>query len=280
MRKVEFTKMQGIGNDFVVVNCLHDNLDSVDFSKLAVRVCDRDFGVGGDGLILVLPSQPADYRMQIFNSDGSEAEMCGNGVRCFAKYLHDRGMAAGLVNVETPAGIMRIELEAKEGRAEAATVNMGAPRLDAVDIPVSGFSGQVVLQPLEVDGQRFDITCVSTGNPHCVIFVDSAAAVLLEDIGPKIETHPAFPRKTNVEFVEVVSPDELIMRVWERAAGLTLACGTGACASVVAGVLAGKSDRCATVHLPGGDLLIDWREDGNVYMTGPAEEVFRGTFRI
>lgn len=280
MQEVEFVKMHGNGNDFVVVDCLGDKLADVDPAELAVRVCDRNFGVGGDGLIQVLPSQSADYRMQIFNSDGSEAEMCGNGVRCFAKYLHDRGMAARLVNVETPAGIMRIELEARNGRAEAATVNMGAPRLDAAEIPVSGFSGRVVLQPLQVDREQFDITCVSIGNPHCVIFVESAADVPLEDIGPSVEIDAAFPRKTNVEFVEVVASDELIMRVWERGAGVTLACGTGACASVVAGVLAAKCDRRATVHLPGGDLLIDWREDGNVYMTGPAVEVFSGKFAV
>jgi len=280
MQRVEFVKMHGNGNDFVVVNCLDGILEGADLRKFAVRVCDRNFGVGGDGLILVLPSESADYRMQIINSDGSEAEMCGNGIRCFAKYLYDRAMARQSVNVETPAGIMNVELQAKNGRAETATVNMGAPRLDAAEIPIMGFRGRVILQPLEVDGERFRITCVSMGNPHCVIFVESAADVPLEEIGPKIETHPAFPRKTNVEFVQVAAADELVMRVWERGAGVTLACGTGACASLVAGALAGKSGRRATVHLPGGGLLIDWRGDGSVYMTGPAAEVFNGTFCV
>ena len=276
MREIEFVKMHGNGNDFVVIDCLREALNGIDLSEFGGRVCNRNLGVGADMLILVLPSESADYRMRMINSDGSEAEMCGNGIRCFAKYLYDRRMADDSMSVETPAGVMTVEVQSKNGHAQSATVNMGTPVLEAGKIPVSGFDGQVVLEPVEVDGQRLDITCVSMGNPHCVIFVDSAAAVPLEDIGPKIETLQAFPRKTNVEFVEVVSPDELIMRVWERGAGVTLACGTGACASVVAGAVAGKSGRRATVHMPGGDLLIDWREDGNVYMTGPAVEVFRG----
>lgn len=274
--------MHGAGNDFVFVDCLQGMgpLDGADLSKLSQRLCDRHFGIGADGLVLVLPSETADYRMRILNSDGSEAEMCGNATRCFGKYLFDRKLAGDSVSIETLSGLKQIEIQSEGGKAVSATVNMGVPRLDAADIPITGFSGQVVLQPLDVDGQRLEITCVSMGIPHCVIFVHSAADVPLEEIGPKVETHPAFPRKTNVEFVQVISPEEVIMRVWERGAGVTLACGTGACATVVAGAITGKTGRRATVHLPGGDLHIDWREDGNVYMTGPATEVFTGTIGI
>lgn len=275
--------MHGAGNDFVFVDCLQGMgpLDGADLSKLSQRLCDRHFGIGADGLVLVLPSETADYRMRILNSDGSEAEMCGNATRCFGKYLFDRKLTGDSVSIETLSGLKQIEIQSEGGKAVSATVNMGAPGLDAADIPITGFTGQVVLQPLDVDGQRLEITCVSMGIPHCVIFVHSAADVPLEEIGPKVETHPAFPRKTNVDFAQVISPEEVIMRVWERGAGITLACGTGACATVVAGALAGRTGRRATVHLPGGDLHIDWSEvDGNVYMTGPATEVFTGKIGI
>lgn len=274
--------MHGAGNDFIFVDCLQGMgpLEGVDLSGLSVQVCDRHFGIGADGLVLVLPSDAADYRMKIMNSDGSEAEMCGNATRCFAKYLYDRGLAGDSVGIETLDGIKHVEVQAQDGKAVSATVNMGMPKLDAADIPVTGFAGRVIEQPLQVDGQRLEITCVNMGNPHCVIFVHSAADVPLEDIGPKIETHPAFPKKTNVEFAQVVSPDDVIMRVWERGAGVTLACGTGACSTVVAGSLSGRTGRCAMVHLPGGDLLIDWRGDDKVYMTGPAAETFRGKINI
>jgi diaminopimelate epimerase len=206
--------------------------------------------------------------------------MCGNATRCFAKYLFDRKLTGDSVSVETLSGIKKIEIQSKDGSAVSATVNMGEPFLDATDIPISGFTGRVVLQPLSVDGRLYDITCVSMGIPHTVIFVPSADDVPLAEFGPKIETHRAFPEKTNVDFVEVISAEEVIMRVWERGAGITLACGTGACASVVAGALTGKTDRKAVVHLPGGDLHIDWRDDDNVYMTGPAVETFKGKIRI
>jgi len=282
MPELQFVKMHGAGNDFVFVDCLQGMgpLEGVDPAKFSEQVCERHFGIGADGLVLVLPSSVADYRMRIINSDGSEAEMCGNATRCFAKYLFDRGLIKDSVSIETLGGIKYVEVQAQDGQTVSATVNMGAPKLDAAEIPITGFSGQVVLQPLDVNGQRLEITCVNVGIPHCVIFVHSAADVPLEEIGPRIETHPAFPEKTNVDFAQVISPEEVIMRVWERGAGVTLACGTGACATVVAGSLTRKTGRRATVHLPGGDLSIDWREDGNVYMTGPAVEVYQGKIRL
>jgi len=276
LRKLEFTKAQGAGNDFMLVNCLsHNPLEGRDLGKLAVRFCDRNFGIGGDGLVLILPSASADYRMQIINSDGSEAEMCGNATRCVAKYLFDRNLAGKTIRLETLAGIKIIGVA-----GEGYSVNMGAPALDATEIPVTGFQGRVVSQPLTIDGRRFNMTCVSMGNPHCVIFTDDLAEIPLDKLGPAIETHPAFPRKTNVEFAKVLSRDEVRVRVWERGAGITLACGTGACATLVAGVLNGLLDRKATVHLPGGDLLIEWLERGEVLMTGPAREVFSGEIEL
>ncbi len=274
--------MHGAGNDFIFVDCLNGMgaLEGADLSEISQRFCDRHFGIGADGLVLVLPSGAADYRMRILNSDGSEAEMCGNASRCFAKYLFDRKLSGDSVSIETLSGTKRMEIQSEGGRAVSATVNMGAPKLDAGDIPIEGFTGRVVLQPLDVDGRRIEITCVGMGIPHTVVFVPSADDVPLAEIGPRIELHPAFPEKTNVDFAQVVSSEEVIMRVWERGAGITLACGTGACATVVAGAVTGKTGRRATVHLPGGDLFIDWREDGNVYMTGPAAEVFTGTIGI
>ncbi len=282
MPEVQFVKMHGAGNDFIFVDCVQGMgpLEGFDLAKVSEQVCERHFGVGADGLVLVLPSDAADYRMRIINSDGSEAEMCGNATRCFAKYLFDRGLMKESVSIETLGGTKYVEVQGQEGLAVSATVNMGAPKLDAAEIPVTGYTGQVILQPLDVNGQRLEITCVNVGIPHCVIFVHCAADVPLEEIGPSIETHPAFPQKTNVDFAQVISPEEVIMRVWERGAGVTLACGTGACATVVAGSLTGKTARCATVHLPGGDLSIDWRDDGNVYMTGPAVEVYQGKIRL
>ena len=275
-RKLEFTKVQGAGNDFILVNCLsQDPLEGEDLGKLAVRLCDRNFGIGGDGLVLILPSASADFRMRIMNPDGSEAEMCGNATRCVAKYLFDRDLAGNTIRLETLAGVRTIEVT-----GDGYTVRMGMPALDAADIPVSGYRGRVISQPLEVEGRTFNITCVSMGNPHCVIFVDSVEEIALEKLGPAVETHPAFPKKTNVEFAKVLSRNEVRVRVWERGVGITLACGTGACATLVAGVLNGLMDRKAAVHLPGGDLLIEWLDSGEVLMTGPAKEVFTGEIEV
>lgn len=278
MRKLEFVKMHGIGNDFVLADFVTNGIPDVDLKDLAIRICDRNFGVGADGLLLVLPSEIADYRMRLINRDGSEAEMCGNGIRVFAKYLYDRGMVGETAEIETLAGIKTIQLEVKNGKAIGATVGMGKPRLLAEDIPVISYKGEVVNRRLDVEGESLQITCVSMGNPHCVIFVQSTDEVPVETLGPKIEKHPVFPQGTNVEFVEVLSPTELKMRVWERGAGMTMACGTGACSSVVAGVLNGLCERRATVHLPGGNLFIDWQENDEIFMTGPAEEVFVGKY--
>jgi diaminopimelate epimerase len=280
MREIEFTKAQGLGNDFIIVDCLANNPEISELSQFAVRICDRSFGIGGDGLILVLSSDIADYRMQIINSDGSEAEMCGNGIRCFARYLLENGMGRISMTIETLAGVKTVETVFHDSQVTGFRVNMGASVTCASDIPVLGYDGQVISQPLVVDGASLDITCVSMGNPHCIIFVDDVSEVPLAQLGSRIETSPAFPRKTNVEFVQVVNRNEIKVRVWERGAGVTLACGTGACASVVAGVLNGRIDRNAVVHLPGGDLSINWSDTGDIYMTGAAEQVFTGKYPI
>jgi diaminopimelate epimerase len=252
----------------------------------AVQLCDRHFGIGADGVIFALPGHEGnDYTMRIYNSDGSEPEMCGNGIRCLAKFLADleaADLGAGLeaiqprsFQIHTLAGVITPRIEANG----QVTVDMGQPRLLASEIPttLAAADHKVVEQPLEVADQSWLVTCVSMGNPHCITFVDNVASIPLETIGPQFEHHPVFPQRTNTEFIEVVRPDYLKMRVWERGAGITLACGTGACASLVAGVLAGKCDRHATVELPGGPLEIEWSEvDQRVYMTGPAERVFTG----
>jgi len=278
MRELEFVKAHGLGNDFIIVDCLHDELGDTDLPALSIRLCDRHFGIGADGLVRILPSQTADYRMQIMNSDGSEAEMCGNAIRCFANYLVGRGMAGDRMTIETPSGAKDVQV-IRTGGQLGFRVNVGAPSLDPEHIPVLGYNGPVISLPLEVGGRMFDVTCVSVGNPHCVIFLDSVDDIPLEHLGRAIETHPAFPKRTNVEFAQVLGRDKVRVRVWERGAGLTLACGTGACATVVAGNLNGLLDRTAAVHLPGGELDIEWAEDGDLYMTGPAQEVFTGTIK-
>jgi len=279
MRELEFVKAHGLGNDFIIVDCLRGQLGDADLPALSVRLCDRHFGIGGDGLVLILPSPVADYRMKIMNSDGSEAEMCGNAIRCFANYLFSRGMVAERMAIETLAGVKTIDVIHGDGPV-SFTVNLGPPALGADEIPITGFTGRVISQPIEADGKTFEITCVSMGNPHCVVFVDSVEEVPLERWGPMIETHPAFSKKANVEFAQILAPNEASLRVWERGAGVTLACGTGASATLVAGNLNGRMGREATVHLPGGDLFVEWREDGNLYMTGPAQEVFKGTIEV
>lgn len=277
---MQFTKVQGLGNDFVVIDGSKEHID--DYAVAAVKICDRHFGIGADGLVVVLPSDIADFRMRIFNSDGSEAEMCGNMTRCFAKYVYEHGLTAKTrLAIETLAGIIRPQLEFdEEGKVSAVRVDMGAPRLKRAQIPMLGpEEEQVVDEALEVDGEVYNVTCLSMGNPHCVIFVEDVQAVRLEKIGPKIETHPKFPRKTNVEFIQVLNTQEMIMRVWERGAGITLACGTGASAALAAAVLNGKTGRKAVIHLDGGDLTLEWdAESGHIFKTGPAEEVFTGTY--
>ncbi len=280
-KKLRFTKVQGLGNDFILINGLVEELDTLDFSRLAVEMCNRHLGVGADGLVLLLPSYGADIYMRIFNSDGSEAEMCGNAIRCVAKYLYERGLVRKeKIEVDTPAGIRVPELLLEAGRVRAVRVDMGEPHLERPEIPMTGPAGQVVDEPLVIDGIEYRITAVSMGNPHCILFFPHLQEALLNTLGPRLEAHEAFPRRTNVEFVQVLSRDEIIMKVWERGAGLTLACGTGACAAVVAAFLNGYTGRKVTVHLTAGDLNIEWAEDNHVYMTGPAEEVFSGDYPV
>lgn len=278
--KLAFVKMHGLGNDFVVVDCLGGGVFP-DPSSAARRLCERRRGIGGDGLILVLPSDVADFRMRIFNADGSEAEMCGNGVRCFAKYVYEAGRTrASVISVETGAGIVRPRLLTDKGTVVGVRVDMGRPALGRESIPMVGEPGRVVGEELAAGRFVFRVTCVSMGNPHCVVFVDSARGAPVAEAGPLLEKHPSFPRRTNVEFVEVAGARQLNVRVWERGVGETPACGTGACASLVASVLNGRTGRSAGVRLPGGTLLVDWEEGGAVYLAGPAEEVFRGQIPV
>lgn len=268
--------MHGAGNDYVYINCFEEKLD-VDIPELARRISDRHFGVGGDGLILICPSETADARMRMYNADGSESEMCGNGLRCVAKYVYDHGIATkDELRLETGRGILTVQIFANQGRAERIRVNMGTPIFEPEKIPTTLPGTPPVRAKLDVRGKTLEVTCVSMGNPHCITFVDEITDEWVHGIGPQIETHPAFPRRVNAEFIQVLSPTEIRMRVWERGSGETLACGTGACASAVAGVLNGLTERKVLCHLPGGDLELEWSEGGEVFMTGPAVEVFTG----
>jgi len=290
---MRFTKMQGIGNDYVYVDCTREAMPA-DPAGLARRIADRHFGVGGDGLILVCPSSSADARMRMFNADGSESEMCGNGVRCVAKYVYDHDIAhKPELTIETGAGVLSLKLEiGRAGLVERVRVDMGQPVLEAGEIPVrlpAGESQRVIdvpidgLLPLEGPAGWMErcgldprMTCVSMGNPHVVVYCQSVAAVPLETIGPVWEHAPIFPKRINVHFVQLHSPGEVTMRTWERGSGITLACGTGASAVAVAGVLTGRTGRTLLAHLPGGDLELEWGANNRVYMTGAATEVFSG----
>ncbi|WP_418790506.1 diaminopimelate epimerase [Phosphitispora sp. TUW77] len=275
---MKFTKMQGLGNDFILVDSIKDDI-SEDLGELSRKVCDRHFGIGGDGLVLILPSREADIRMRIFNPDGSEPEMCGNAIRCFARYVYEHNIVRKKVlTVETLAGLIVPELILESEKAVSVRVDMGKPRLERGLIPMEGPEGKVVNETVAVDKEKYRVTCVSMGNPHCIIFVDDVNNVSLAQVGPSLESHPVFPKKTNVEFVQVINNQEVNMRVWERGAGETLACGTGACATGVACVLNGLTDKKIMVHLAGGDLVIEWADNGHVYMTGPAEYVFTGEY--
>jgi diaminopimelate epimerase len=278
---ISFVKYHGLGNDFILVDNRQQPEPMIP-PEQAILWCDRHFGIGADGVIFALPGQAGtDYTMRIFNSDGSEPEMCGNGIRCLARFIADLegANAKEIYRIHTLAGVIIPKLEANG----QVTVDMGLPRLLAAEIPttLAATDQQVVNQPLEVAGKSWQVTCVSMGNPHCITFVDDVAAIALEAIGPQFEHHPTFPQRTNTEFIEVVSRDYLKMRVWERGAGITLACGTGACAALAAGVLNGLCDRRATVELPGGCLEIEWSEvDQRLYMTGPAQQVFSGAIAL
>jgi len=279
---MRFTKMHGAGNDYVYVDCFQQPVPE-NPAELARKVSDRHFGVGGDGLILILPSQVADARMWMFNADGSEAEMCGNGIRCVAKYLYDHGLCRKeTMRIETGAGVRSLDLEIDAGRTRRVRVDMGEPILQREEIPTTLPGNQalegtpVVGARLEVAGTTLEATCVSMGNPHAVVFVDQLTDRWVLEIGPKMEVDSHFPNRTNAEFVEVVSPTEVRVRVWERGSGETLACGTGATAVCVAGALAERTRRKIVAHLPGGDLELEWADDNHAYMTGPAIEVFSG----
>jgi len=282
---MRFIKMHGLGNDYVYVDCFNQPLPG-DPPALSRAVSDRRFGIGADGLILVCPSAKADARMRMFNADGSESEMCGNGIRCVAKLAYDHGLVRNNpLTIETGRGVLTLHLELKEGKVERVTVDLGAPILEADKIPTTLSGPRVVNHPLgalesvlEGCGVESGLTCVSMGNPHAVLYCADVAKVPLERVGPVLETHPLFPRRVNAHFVQVISPREVIMRTWERGSGITLACGTGACAVCVAGVLTGRTGRELLAHLPGGDLRLAWAgtQDAHVYMTGPAVEVFTG----
>ena len=273
---MKFTKMQGAGNDYVYVNAFTEKLPA-DIGDLARKMADRHYGIGGDGLILICPSERADARMRMFNLDGSEGEMCGNGIRCVGKYVYDHGIAKKeTVTIETGRGVLTLQLFPKNGKVEKVRVNMGQPIFEPAQIPTTLAGTPPVKQPIDVAGRTVEVTAVSMGNPHGVVFVDDVTDEWVHGIGPKMEVHPVFPRKANIEFVKVISRTEFQMRVWERGSGETWACGTGTCASAVAGILTGQLDRKVLAHLKGGDLEIEWAENGDVFMTGPAVEVFSG----
>jgi diaminopimelate epimerase len=284
---MHFTKMHGIGNDYVYINGFVERVEQPE--KLAPIIADRHFGVGGDGLILILPSDRADVRMRMFNADGSEGEMCGNGIRCVAKYAWDHGLTKNNpMTVETGRGVLTLDLHLRGGKVEQVAVKMGEPILELAQIPVKmamGLRNALIKKrsdheyelALAEPGKPHIATFVSMGNPHAVMYVDNVQAIDLPRLGPLLEHYGAFPRRINAHWVQVQSPDEVMMRTWERGSGITLACGTGACAVCVAGVLTGRTSRKLLAHLPGGDLRLEWRDsDNNVYMTGPATEVFTG----
>ena len=275
---MKFTKMHGIGNDYVYVNCFKEEIENP--SELARFVSNRNFGVGSDGLILIRPSEKADFQMDMYNSDGSQAEMCGNGIRCVGKYVYDYGLTDKTqITVDTLAGIKYLDLTVEDGKVSKIRVNMGEPILKPELVPVISPEDPAVDIPIEVKGKKYNMTCVSMGNPHAVIFMDHVKDLDIEVIGPYFENHTCFPKRTNTEFVEILDRNTVNMRVWERGAGETLACGTGACAVAVSSILNGKvnGEKPVTVKLLGGDLEIFWdREKNTVFMTGPAEVVFDG----
>lgn len=279
--KMKFSKMHGAGNDYIYVNGFeHEPLE--DPHKIAVKVSDRHFGIGGDGLVLIEPSYIADARMRMFNADGSEAEMCGNAIRCVAKYVYEHGInKEDTLKIETGAGVLTLKLNINEGSVESVRVNMGKPILNGTDIPTTFNLDKVLKQKVEIDGQTYEFSAVSMGNPHAVVYVDSVDDFPVERVGRQIETHNYFPNRVNVEFIEIVNSSKLKQRTWERGSGETLACGTGASAACVASVLNGVSDNKVDIELLGGILTIEWAGEGSdVYMTGPATQVFDGTIDI
>lgn len=277
---MEFTKMQGCGNDYVYVNGFENKIDNP--NKLSEIVSDRHFGIGSDGLIVINPSEKADFKMSMYNADGSEGKMCGNGIRCVAKYVYDNKMTDKItITVETLSGIKTLELNVKNDKVETVKVNMGTPILLPKDVPVVSDKDKVVDEPIVIDDKEYRITCVSMGNPHAITFIENTDDLEIETIGPKFENNPIFPDRVNTEFIQVLDRNTVKMRVWERGSGETFACGTGACATVVACVLNGLTDDKVTVKLLGGDLFIEYnREENTVYMTGPAKVSFTGKIEV
>ena len=277
---MKFTKMHGCGNDYVYVNCFEETVENP--SEVARFVSDRHFGIGSDGMILICPSEIADFRMAMYNLDGSEGKMCGNGVRCIAKYVYDHHLTDKTrISLETLGGIKYLDLNIKDGKVETVKVDMGEPVLTPSEIPVNLPGDKIIDEPLDILGQTWNITCISMGNPHAVVFVDDTKSLDLEKIGPSFEKHPIFPEQVNTEFVHVIDRKTVDMRVWERGSGETFACGTGACATAFACILNGKTDDEVLVHLVGGDLLIQYdRETNHIFMTGPATEVFSGEIQL
>ncbi len=273
---MKFTKMQGCGNDYVYVNCLEETI--ADRPALAKRVSDRHFGIGADGLICIDRSDVADFKMDMYNADGSHGKMCGNGIRCVAKYVYDHGMTDKTeLSVETGSGVKQLQLQVENGKVQTVRVCMGAPEFRPELIPVAAEGENFIQRPVKVSGKTWDVTCISMGNPHAVVFVDNVDWLNLEEIGPHFENHPLFPERVNTEFVQVIDENTLKMRVWERGSGETLACGTGSSASLVAAVVCGKSNPKVKMLLRGGELEIEWnRAENLVYMTGPATRVFDG----
>lgn len=277
---MKFTKMHGCGNDYVYVNCFEETIENP--SEVARFVSDRHFGIGSDGMILICPSEIADFRMAMYNLDGSEGKMCGNGVRCIAKYVYDHQLTDKTrISLETLGGIKYLDLNIKDGKVETVKVDMGEPILTPADIPANLSGDTIINEPVEVEGSIWNITCISMGNPHAVVFVDDTKSLNLEKIGPAFEKHPIFPEQVNTEFVHVIDRKTVDMRVWERGSGETFACGTGACATAMACILNGKTEDEVLVHLVGGDLLIQYdRKTNHIFMTGPATEVFSGEIQL
>lgn len=277
---MKFTKMHGLGNDYVYVNCFEEKIDNP--PAVARFVSDRHFGIGSDGLIMINPSKTADFEMEMYNADGSRGEMCGNGIRCVAKYVYDYGLTDKTqISVETLGGIKYLDLTVEDGKVSLVKVDMGKPELEADLIPIISEREQVIDEPIEVDGKEYHMTGVSMGNPHAVIYVDDVKGLDLEKIGPKFENHERFPKRINTEFVHCIDRQTVEMRVWERGSGETLACGTGACAVAVSSILNNLTDTQVTVKLLGGDLQIEWDQEKNhVFMTGPAKVVFDGVIDI
>lgn len=270
---ITYTKMHGLGNDYLFIETEKNECD--DWPELSRRMTHRHLGAGADGIILIMPGEAEDFRMRMFNADGSEAETCGNGIRCFAKYVYERGLTDKTEFViDTLCGPNGVSLSVESGKVVFVRSNMGVPKFERAEIPMEGPEGRVLEEALTVDGQTLYVTCANIGNPHAVIFVDDATAIDLTDLGPKIETHPAFPQRTNVEFVSVIDRQNIVMRIWERGSGITMASGSGSCGAALAAMITDRVEKKVSVHLVYGELGIEWAEDGNVYQEGPATEVY------